>query len=175
VKKTLVYGSLLLSAFAPLLLVISVLYCVRKPSPLGFIWIAGSVAPLLFLVLFMRMARGFIPPSTLAPTRTRRADQQLLGFMSSYLLPIVTAFLGKGVVGWLPTLVLILLLFVVYIRADLVYLNPVLALVGYRLYAVELINGSEVMVLSRSAYLRQSKPLRHLAKLNDYVYVQWRN
>ena len=82
-------------------------------------------------------------------SRVRRVDRDVLTFMASFILPIATAFFAVDLEKWAATAILLLLLAVVYVRAQLFHLNPVLTMIGFRLFEVENADGVVVTVLSR--------------------------
>jgi hypothetical protein len=103
-------------------------------------------------------------------SRVRRTDRDVLTFMSAFVLPIATAFFAVDVAKWEATSLLLLLLVVVYVRAQLFQLNPVLTVMGFRIYEVEDDRGVVVTVLSRRRRLPADGTL--LAKrFTDELYL----
>jgi hypothetical protein len=146
---------LLASAFAPLVLIVAVLR-VRELGLWGWILIGLSIVAMLLLVTVLRTAAR-IQAHTAQTRAVRRADERVLGFTGSYLVPaVVVLFGGKDWVTAVATAVLVLLLAVIYVRGGLYHLNPVLALAGFRLYEVTEENGRVTMLLSRKNHLPQS-------------------
>lgn len=164
---------LLLSAFSPLLIAISLVKVVGTTNYSLYLWTVAAALPLAFLWLVLRAAAR-LPAAQLTPTQTRRQDEQVLAFTASYILPLVALFLGSDLGAWVAAAVLLALLVLVYVRGDLVHLNPVLTAIGYRLYAVEQVNGTEVMLLTRSGYVQQHADINDVVQLSDHVYLQWR-
>jgi hypothetical protein len=86
----------------------------------------------------------------------RRADERVLAFTSTYLVPLVVAlFGGAGTATVVGTSAVVVLMATIYVRAGLYHLNPTLALAGYRLYEVTATNGAVTMVLTRARHLHQ--------------------
>lgn len=173
-RRTLVYGILLASAFSPLLVILSLFRALETKTLLAFAVPLLFFLPVIFLGIYLKLAKSITASKSVVPTKVSRQDEQVLAFMSSYLLPIATALLGEDQTTLIPTSLLVGLLALIYIRAGMIHLNPVLAAFGYRLYSVELKNGSTKMLLSRQAFLPQKEPIERITELNDYVYVQWR-
>jgi len=171
-KKALVYGGLLLSAFSPLLLALALLFSFRSGNAIGWALVAASILPIAFLGIFLQVARAVSPQTSLLPVRTRQQDQLVLAFVSSYLLPVATSILAVDSWSWVATGVLLLLLVLIYLRGNLLHLNPVLSALGYRLYAIDLENGVEIMLLSRHNRLAQKAVIDHLTELAEGVYIQ---
>lgn len=153
VMKAIVGAGLLASAFAPLLALIAIL----KLQMLGWAsWaiIAGCLVSLMLLWLVLRRVAR-IQPRPLESVEVRRADESVVGFTSSYIVPVVVALFSEDIASLVATIALVLLLVIVYVRAGLYHLNPTLAVAGFRLYQVVAAGGAVTMVLSRSRHLPQ--------------------
>jgi hypothetical protein len=140
---------LLASAFAPLLVVLAL---VIQPLPGLGPNIALAVvfaAPVALLALVLTAARGL--PSERVDVRTATPrDIDLIAFLASYLVPIAVGLFAFDVARLVAMIVLLVLLAVVYVGAELFYLNPILACLGYRLYqVVDDASGVSVVVLTR--------------------------
>jgi hypothetical protein len=145
---------LLASAFAPLIALLAVL----KLTQLGWVsWLilAVCLAAVVLLVVALR-SLATIQLRSIETTSVRRADERVLGFTSSYVVPVVVAlFGGSGAPTVAATSALVALLAVIYVRAGLYHLNPTLAVFGFRLYEVTATNGVVTMVLSRGNHIPQ--------------------
>lgn len=151
--KAIVGAGLLASAFAPLLALIAIL----KLPTLGWVSWAILAGCLLSLALLWLVLRGVarLQPRPTESLEVKRADESVLGFASSYIVPVVVALFSDDIASLVATIALVLLLVVIYVRAGLYHLNPTLAVVGFRLYEVTAANGTIKMVLSKSRYLPQ--------------------
>lgn len=169
--KWLTGGGLLVSAFAPIIAVLALL----RMSQLGWVgWVAVgiSVFSLGFLVLVFRELSE-IQSKDLATQEVRHADERVLAFTSSYIVPVAVAvFAPSGVYSLIAMLVVLALMLMIYVRAGLYHLNPVLAVVGFRLYEITRINGSTVMLLSRASHLPQDGSME-VRYLSDDVAIHW--
>lgn len=167
--KGIVGAGLLASAFAPLLALIAIL----KLPALGWASWAILTGCLLSLVLLWLVLRSIarLQARPVEVTEVRRADESVLGFTSSYIVPVVVALFGDDNASLVATIALVLLLVVIYVRAGLYHLNPTLAVVGFRLYEVTATSGAVTMVLSKSRYLPQ-QGLVECRYLGDDVAIQ---
>lgn len=145
---------LLTSAFAPLVALLAVL----KLSDLGWIgWLIliGCLGSVLLLALVLRSLAG-IQARTVESTSVRRADERVLAFASSYVVPVVVAlFGGSRAPAIIATSALVALLAFIYVRAGMYHLNPTLAVLGFRLYEVTAVNGAVTMLLTKSTHIAQ--------------------
>ncbi|KGN39803.1 hypothetical protein [Knoellia aerolata] len=150
---------LLASAFAPMVALLAV---VRFDALGRASWVILAVCggAVVLLAAVLRSVAG-IQARTIDCQSVRRADERVLAFTSSYVVPLVVALFGESDT---PTLVatsaLVALMATIYVRAGLYHLNPTLALAGYRLYEVTATNGTVTMVLTKEwQHLRQQGPL----------------
>ncbi len=122
---------------------------------LAVLLLAVLLAAVLLLALALHTLAK-IQLRTIETTSVRHADERVLGFTSSYVVPVVvTLFGGSSASTITATCALVALLAIIYIRAGLYHLNPALAVVGFRLYEVTATNGVVTMVLSRSNHIPQ--------------------
>ena len=148
-------AGLLTSAFAPLVLIVAVLR-VRDLGPWGWALIVASLAALLLLGAVLKTAVR-IQAHTVETTAVRRADERVLSFTGSYLVPaVIVLFGGKDWLTAVATTALVALLAVIYVRGGLYHLNPVLTLFGFHLYEVTEKNGHITMLLTRKDHLPQA-------------------
>lgn len=158
-------AGLLASAFAPLVALLAVL----KLGELGWVsWVilATSLGSILLLLLVLRSLAG-IQERNLESSSVRRADERVLDFTSSYVVPVVVAlFGGSGVSTLIATAVLVAVLALIYVRAGLYHLNPTLAIIGFRVYEVTAVNGAVTMLLTQSRHVAQHEvlPCRYLGE-----------
>ncbi|WP_143588445.1 hypothetical protein [Tersicoccus sp. Bi-70] len=159
-RASLVGGGLLLSAFGPLA---ALVLLAGSPLPVAWWNMAGAVLMLAVTALagtVVRAARG----SQAVPLRcveVRQRDSDLLSLLGAQMVPVVLAVFAGSDPARQVAMVLYLLIFaVVYVRGRLYYLNPVLALAGFRIWELELENGAAVRLLSRAEFLPQHGVVR---------------
>lgn len=147
-------AGLLASAFAPLVALLAVL----KIDALGWIsWLllAASLASIVLLVLVLRRLSR-VQTRGVESDSVRRADERVLVFTSSYVVPVVVAlFGGSGAPTIAATTALVVVLALVYVRGGLYHLNPTLAVAGFRLYEVTATNGTVTMLLTKRRRIPQ--------------------
>lgn len=145
---------LLASAFAPLVALLAVL---KLPELEWIGWAILGVCLLAELLLYVSLrSLSRIQTDPITTGVVKRADERVLAFASSYIVPVVIALFGGSdatkVVG---TAALVMLLAMIYVRAGLYHLNPTLAVFGFRLYEVTADNGTVTMLLSRASHIPQ--------------------
>jgi hypothetical protein len=145
---------LLASAFAPVVALLAVLRF-NELGRVSWLILAACLTAIVLLVLVLR-SLAVIQARSVESTSVRRADERVLAFTSSYLVPVVVAlFGGSGTPTIVATSALVAILALIYVRAGLYHLNPTLAVLGFRLYEVTAVNGAVTMLLTRSRHIAQ--------------------
>ncbi len=94
-----------------------------------------------------------------------------LTFLTTYIIPLICFDLSK-LRYILILFILLIIIGAIYIRTDMFYANPTLALLGYKLYEVdaELRDGykEQLIVITRERITDQSKVV--YKKLDDKIY-----
>ncbi len=166
-----VAAGLFASAFSPVLVALALV-----TTPFASVWansalIIACAAPASLVGISLRSARR-IQETQLRFARVRRVDRDVLTFMSSFLLPIATAFFAVDVAKWAATGVLLALLMIVYVRGQMFHLNPVLAMIGFRVFEVESSDWVLVTVLSRRRSLPPGGTLSAV-RFSDELFVDF--
>lgn len=97
--------------------------------------IAGGICTLIALIYFWSLTKT--APERVTIAEWRRRDDDVLSYLVTYVIP----FMISPDDGWQKAVGLGLFLLVVcvlYVKTNMVYINPTLALFGYRLYEVKL-------------------------------------
>ncbi len=125
--------ALFLSSYMPLFLLIGIRSVDRAPEVMvasGVLTVAGGLGTWAFLWAARRKPTG---EYELLDVESRDGD--IAAYAATYLLPFLTVFSGD----WRDVLSLaafITFLGVVYVRSRLIYVNPLLAVMGYHLWRV---------------------------------------
>jgi hypothetical protein len=158
---------LLVSAYSPLALVYAFL------GTFGDGRVAAGLVGLatlswVGLALFIRSSRRFgVEALEIAGNRPR--DSDAVGYVVTYLLPFVMGA-NPRLEEKIATGVFFVLIGVLYLRAHLFYVNPVLSLVGYRLFEVEIGHGTYLLISRRRALRPKGRIKAH--RLSDYVFLE---
>ena len=103
-------------------------------------------------------------------TSFSKHDSEIMSYIASYIIPFVTFPLG----GWkqiVTLLIFVVVLLVIYVQSNMIYINPMLSIVGYHLYEIE------VEQSQRSHYYIARKPLERTPEirfvpLSDDIYLE---
>ena len=146
---------LLLSSHVPLYVVTLLLL----ENPIARI-LTGLVAllGLLSLVSLVRTSTRAVESRIAAPTSVRDLSNDVVSYVATYLLPFVTLN-DPTLVNIVAFLIVLMTASILYVRSDMIGANPLMALAGYRIYAVlgvrQTVDGaeSEAILLSRTRIL----------------------
>lgn len=155
--------TLILSAFSP----VFILWALRGPDgiPEGWLWFGAAVlaiGPNWFLHWRAKVAMRDGDSRMLTVTKAVDSSENLLIYLFAVLLPLYDANMDC----WRDQVALgCAFLFVIFIfwHLDLIYLNLMFAMLGYRLYALDdhntTVHGRRLIVLSKRPSLPQGTEL----------------
>ena len=151
--------ALFLSSYSPALLILAVRSYDHSWLLFGVSLGIAIVSGLGFL-LFLRVARQGGPfLGTVANVESQ--DAELAAYVATYLLPFVVVF-GASVQDVLALALFLIFIGVLWVNSGLVYLNPLLAIVGYHVYVAEIraTGAGETGTLPRSFLVSRQRDLR---------------
>lgn len=139
------YWVLFLSSYAPLF---GLLALRNWGSWRAFSVLLGlMILSVTFLCIFLKAARDLNPEAHQIIAVKNRSSEALI-YIASYMIPFVLLDINN----WRDVLALIALFWLVgsiYIRSNLVYINPTLNLFRYGMYEIQNSAGQELILISR--------------------------
>ncbi len=151
-------GVLFFCSYFPLTLIIC--YLQFGVWPWWVIALLGGlfgIVPLFGTWFYLWWVRRTIDPIRAKVTSFSKHDSEVMSYIASYLVPFVTFQLGdKQAVA---LLVFVGVLLILYVRSDMIYINPMLNIWGYHLYEVEVEHSR------RAHYYIARKPLERYAEI----------
>ena len=159
---------LFLSSFAPLLIVFGLL----NSFGAGYASDACYALAVLSVVALLASLRTWrnLGTTDAVVVRVRPRDSDVIAYVASYIVP----FAALGAQTWQQRGALIgffLLVGVLYVRADLFYVNPILAMSRFKLYEVETESGRVMLIITKRRFIGTGVTL-HLHTLTDYVFLE---
>ncbi len=145
---------LFLSSYFPLALIFFVqLFCDQR----GPAWIALSVG-ILGLLGMEAWLRSLKDTGHFAITvaQIQKKDSEMMSYVVAYIFPFLPIALSE----WQEAVglaIFLLVLCYLYVRLNLIYINPMLAIRGYSLYEVTLPTGSVHSLLTRRRIAREER------------------
>ncbi len=156
-------------AYAPLFAI----YGIRAIPINLYLALALGVAAVVFpiiVVAYVQQSRKDANAESTPVAGVARRDDQIMAYLFTYVLPFVgLAFSDFYEVA--ASAVFLLVLFVLYIRTNLFYVNPVLGAVGYRVYEIQIDNAPARIVLSKAPFIKVGEPLRLVRLLDEDVFL----
>jgi hypothetical protein len=158
--------ALFLSSYSPLFAVFALLDSFGSGWPPRVCLLVAAVGLMLPVLMFLIARR--LAPQSLHVESSQVRDGDALAYIATYLVPFAaisaTTARERGALG-----LFVVLIAVLYVRSELFYIDPLLALVGYRLFQVATPAGTSAVLLTRRRFLRSGIDLT-ARRLSDYVY-----
>lgn len=161
---------LFLSAFSPVLVALALVTTPFVDPIPNVLLVLVCALPAAVVGVTLNAARR-LQDDRVRYDKVKRVDRDVLAFMASFVLPIATAFFAVDPARWAATGILLALLVVIYVRAQLYQLNPILAVLGYRLFEVETDRGITITILSRRRSLPEGSLLAK--RFTDELYIDF--
>jgi hypothetical protein len=98
-----------------------------------------------------RILKTKINPEEIKIQKVEHKNDQVINYLATYLLP----FLGVNLdtpYDQIAMGILMLTICILYIKADLIYINPTLMLFGYNIYSVTLDNNKVRILITRKSF-----------------------
>lgn len=133
-----------------------------------FVGLLGLITMLLYFLLIAPKKVAFHEKVT----GLQRRDGEIMSYIASYLIPFVTFPLdGWAQIGSL--LVFIFVLSVIYVTSNMIYINPMLNLIGYHLYEVTFENSelSHYLITRQEVILGKTV---QVAKIGNGAFLETR-
>jgi hypothetical protein len=154
------------SSYAPLFAVFAILESFGDGLATTLCWllaVVGLVIPLLVISATRKMTGQ---PLHIATAQIRDGDT--LAYIATYLVPFAAVAVSTNRERIALGLFFVVLA-VLYVRNELFYVNPVLAIFGFRMFQVVSPKGASVVLLAKRHFL-QSDSQVSARRLSDYVY-----
>lgn len=109
-------------------------------------------------------------PEKIATVHPR--DAEALRFFASYVVPFFVTSSAASNVRW-GLLIYLILIAILYLQSDLYYSNPLVALLGYRVFEMTRSDGGFMLVLSRRRHFVPGEVVK-LISLGGWVAIHRR-
>lgn len=158
---------LFVSSYAPLLWLLA--WRGRGDQTVWIPLVAVGVVAVAVLFAVLRVQRNAKGPR-LEVHRWRPRDAEVLSYIATYLIPFLALDLSKT--DDLVTLVMFLVVLgLVYVNSSMLYVNPVLSVLGYHVYEVRTKDDHEYLLVSRKKSLKGVGVLQPIA-VGDYIRLE---
>lgn len=164
---------LFICAYSPLL---SIIIFQIIPT-LDWYYIVLGFSPLILSLMFCCFVYYCNKNTTAAEDQIILSVEDRTHDVVAYIVPYIISIISigiNGVRGLIIVSILIVVLYAIYSNSSLIYFNPLLSLIGYRIYKVEAImheekEGQEAMLISNTS-IRKNQKL-NTYELADNIYL----
>lgn len=108
-------------------------FCDLKNNLLYCIILFLSFAPILIFIFKYKMLKSFDP---INPYKYEKLGENLVSYVMTYIVPLTTLSKSSTASDYVGNILLFIIIMCLYIRLDLMYINPVLILFSYNIYKV---------------------------------------
>jgi len=131
-----------------------------------------TIALTFFLLgfVFYNRFKYVIGGGTNLPVRIKKIESvnyEHLTFLTTYIIPLICFDLSQTRYA-IDLLILLVIIGAIYVKTNLFYANPTLALLGYHIYKVELEDGNSLVYISRERLYANNWV--NALKLDDKTY-----
>ncbi|MEM3858330.1 MAG: hypothetical protein QW478_02855 [Candidatus Micrarchaeaceae archaeon] len=131
--------------------------------------ILGLIIINLIWIPVFRIAKGWTKKTLTVKKSINRTSDAL-----NYIIAYIIAFLGFQFDKWQDWVALIILLttiFFIYIHSNLIFVNPLLNIWGYKIYDVEVMERGHLVVITKKSILKEDEKIQ-LKSLSDNIYLE---
>lgn len=133
-----------------------------------------SIVCLLFLIVGLYYYLNFnhdiesgAPITPKQITKIENINSETLSFLASYIIPLACLDMDKSR-SLLLLFFLLLLIGWIYVKTNLFYTNPTLAIMGFKVYKIDTINSSGIIIITKQQLIINDWVL--LRKVNENVF-----
>lgn len=161
------HALLVSTSLAPVALVYGLSFLPASPRQ-SWPWLAAAGALTVACVSVLRAAAQRGERVELPPTERHNVDKDVLAFLVSYALPLVAP--PHGAEATFAFWGFIALVAVVLYQSEMVHVNPLLGVLGYRFYEVPRDAGDPALLISR--FRRDPRRASTVIKLSDTLWLE---
>jgi hypothetical protein len=163
-----VRSMLFVSSYFPLTLIFSIFLFDKQRLWAVIILLVGLSGLLIMLLYFLLIApRRAVLHEEVA--ELHRRDGDVMSYIASYLIPFVT-FPFSSWEQMAAIIVFMVVLMIVYVNSNMIYINPMLNLIGYHLYEVTLEHSELSHYLIIRDRIVRGERLR-LVKIGESIFL----
>jgi hypothetical protein len=155
-----------LSSFSPLLVVFALLDSWGRGWPNVLCLSLAIISPVLLWLVFS--AKSKISPIHISVKVAKRKDIESLTYVATFLVPFLTVS-ADAPRKQLALGVFVLLIYILYVKGEVYFWNPVLTLCGYHTMELELATGEEIVLITRRDHVRPSLEVKAVT-FTHHVY-----
>lgn len=158
---------LFLSSYVPLFIFMTILNTFGTVS--GEIATAIlSIGSLIILLYILRHTKR-LAPQELKIRTTKSRDGDVITYIVTYILPFTLTNPQNGREK-ITLILLIALISFLYIKSQLFYINPILALIGYRLFQITTERSTSILITQKGFIATPA--ILNVYRLSNFIYLE---
>lgn len=161
---------LFLSSYAPLLVIFGVRNFFSRHWEWGWGFIALAVLAVVILLIYLQIVQSSAPYSVNVVQVSTRSGETM-SYIVTYLLPFLGVDFSKPNDA-ISMGIFFLVIGIIYVNSNLIYINPVLNILGFNLFEIETDTEKVGTLISRRTYLR--KGTLGVVDLGNYGWMEKR-
>lgn len=157
---------LFLSSYIPLWLILILFHW----TDWGW-WLAAPFAAFVGGFVGLFILRHWVRTATeeeVTVDYSTRQDSDSVAYIVTYIFPFLTLVIGSALEA-VGILALFLTIMLVYVSSDMLYVNPVLAALGWHAHSIHTNGGVELMIITRRRLIRAGQIL-YAVRLGDAIW-----
>ena len=124
----------------------------------------------IMIPLFLLPAVRHLSPQPLHVASSQIRDGDTLAYVATYLIPFAAVSANTNRERTALAIFFIVLA-VLYVRNELFYVNPILAIFGFRIFQIGSPTGASVVLLGKRRFLKTNTTVS-ARRISDYVYLE---
>jgi len=157
---------LFFSSYAPLFAILGIRIA---PSIESYALWGLSLLSILFAALFFTWMTNNISVHQIQ-VRELSSQSEVLGFIVTYVIPFVTFNINTWQ-DWASLLLLLIVIAILYVNSSLVYVNPVLAILGWHTYSIT-VETQQRILITRQTYDQPPTASLNVVTLGDKFLLE---
>ncbi|MHA1285195.1 MAG: hypothetical protein ACTSQP_22070 [Promethearchaeota archaeon] len=158
---------LFISAYTPLFIILIVKY-IELMSICFWIFIILLFFANMILYLILKKAKKWTRIRiTVQKSENRTADS--LNYVIAYIIPFIDFNFNKWQDIFSIT-ILMSIIFIIYINSNLIFVNPILQLIGYKIHNIEDINNRKYIIISKKSKFLKDEEI-YIKNITNDIYL----
>lgn len=167
------------SAETPILLVLAIMWLVRKSSwkePIMISWkmptflLIVSVFLVIVFISFFNRAKADLSLINITGTGYRSADRWLVAYGVTYLLPLTS--IAWGDIDWVGLGAVLIILMLVLIFSDHVTPHPLLFCMGYHFYELDVVGAASGYTVISQKQIRNVADFKKVSRVFEFLLIR---
>lgn len=111
-------------------------------------------------------------------TRISDVDDSIVSYIVTYIIPLTSLTYNSSMSDYIANILLFSVVMIIYIRMDLIYLNPFFILIGLNVYKVTIDNQVKFLLTNATfgqlnSKIKDSEELIKLVKISNNLFFKW--